>query len=46
MAPNVFVLDDEGYAQVSGDGEVPAELEVAVKRAAANCPENAISIAP
>jgi ferredoxin len=39
----VFSLDEEGHSVVSV-GEVPAELEEQVSRAAANCPERAITV--
>jgi ferredoxin len=41
-APDLFVLDEWGYASVAGDGSVPAELEDNAKRAIADCPMNAI----
>lgn len=44
LAPQIFHDDEEGYGQVSGDGTVPAGLEALAKRAAANCPERAISV--
>lgn len=44
LVPRVFDVDDFGQARVVGDGVVPAELEERVRRAAANCPEFAITI--
>ena len=44
LAPQIFHDDEEGYGQVGGDGTVPAGLEPLAKRAAANCPERAISV--
>jgi ferredoxin len=44
LAPELFDSDDEGYAVVLGDGEVPAELEGKARLAADNCPEYAIRI--
>ena len=44
LAPQVFDTDDEGYAVLLVDGEVPAELEGAAQLAADNCPEYAIEI--
>jgi ferredoxin len=41
-APQLFRDDDEGYAQVLGDGEVTAERADDARHAAANCPEHAI----
>jgi ferredoxin len=43
LCPEVFSLDEEGHSVVSAD-EVPAELEEQVSRAAANCPERAITV--
>jgi ferredoxin len=43
LAPEVFDVDDEGFAVVLIDGEVPAELEASATLAIANCPERAIS---
>ncbi|HEX4017489.1 MAG TPA: ferredoxin [Frankiaceae bacterium] len=42
ICPEVFVLNDDGYSEVQSH-EVPAGLEDAVRRAAASCPEHAIS---
>ena len=44
LAPQVFDTDDEGYAVLLVDGEVPTELEGAAQLAADNCPEYAIEI--
>jgi ferredoxin len=45
LAPDVFCLrDDDGHAYVA-EADVPTELEAVVRRAAANCPELAISVA-
>lgn len=42
-APQIFRLgEDDGHAYVEAE-EVPVELEEAVRRAAATCPEGAIS---
>ncbi len=43
-APEVFGSDDLGHAVVLLTGDVPAELRDKVRRAQANCPENAIRI--
>lgn len=43
LAPKVFDTDDEGYAVLLVDGEVPADLESAAQLAADNCPEYAIT---
>lgn len=41
--PGVFELDEWGYAQVRGDGDVPGALEEQAQRAVSACPEHAIS---
>jgi ferredoxin len=43
LAPEVFVLDEWGYAQVANDGEVPAGQEDLVRRAALECPMTVIT---
>jgi ferredoxin len=42
-APDVFELDDDGYA-LPFDGEVPAGLEEQAREGAMACPERAITI--
>ena len=44
LAPELFDVDDYGYAKEIDDGTVPPELEDKAKLAAANCPEFAIFI--
>lgn len=44
LAPELFDVDDYGYATEIGDGEVPPELEEKARLAVANCPEYAITI--
>ena len=44
LAPDVFDCDDEGYAILLIDGDVPAALEGAARLAADNCPEYAIEV--
>ena len=44
LAPELFDVDDYGMASAVGDGRVPPELSDRARRAAANCPEYAISI--
>ena len=44
LAPELFDVDDEGYAVLLVEGEVPAELEQKARLAADNCPEYAISL--
>jgi ferredoxin len=44
IAPDLFEVDDYGYASEVGDGTVPAGMEDKARLAAANCPEFAITI--
>jgi ferredoxin len=44
LAPELFDVDDYGYASEIGDGTVPPELADKARLAAANCPELAITI--
>jgi ferredoxin len=44
LTPEVFDVDDEGYAILRIEGEVPEELEEKARLAADNCPEYAITI--
>ncbi len=44
LAPELFDVDDYGYATAADDGLVPPELEGKAKLAAANCPEFAVLI--
>ena len=44
VAPEVYALDDDGYA-LPFDGEVPPELEAATREGAEACPERAIVLA-
>ena len=41
-APEVFLLDEWGYASVAGDGTVAPEAEDRVRRAIIDCPVHAI----
>ncbi|MFE4504188.1 ferredoxin [Rhodococcus sp. NPDC056743] len=43
IAPEVFTLTDDGYAEAIAD-VVPTDVESAVRDAAANCPERAITL--
>src|SRR4051812_8782619 len=43
VAPNVYTLDDEGYARPY-DGEVPPGLEREAREGAEACPERAIAL--
>jgi ferredoxin len=45
LCPEVFSLDEEGHSVVTAE-EVPAGLEAKTSRAAANCPERAITVSP
>jgi ferredoxin len=42
VAPELFELDDYGYAHEVNGGEVPPELVEKARLAIANCPEKAI----
>lgn len=44
LAPELFVVDDYGYASEAERGTVPPELEEKAKLAEANCPEHAVII--
>ena len=44
IAPELFDVDDYGYATEIGDGSVPPGLEDKARLAVENCPEYAISI--
>jgi len=43
ICPDVFKLDEWGYAYSDDDGLVPRELEGSVENAIAACPEDAIT---
>jgi ferredoxin len=43
-APQLFSLDDWGYAVVEGDGNVAPQDEEAARNAAAACPAVAITL--
>jgi ferredoxin len=44
VAPDLFEIDEEGFASAAGDGVVPSELEEKADLAVDNCPEQAIRI--
>jgi ferredoxin len=44
IAPELFDVDELGFAFALGDGEVPEAMEEKARMAVANCPEFAISI--
>lgn len=44
LAPELFDVDDLGYATEIGDGTVPPELEERARLAVINCPEHAIAL--
>jgi len=44
LAPELFDVDDYGYAHPRGDGTVPPGLEGKARLAAANCPEFAVTV--
>lgn len=45
LAPELFDVDDLGTASARGDGTVADELLEKARRAVANCPEYAITLA-
>ncbi len=45
LAPELFDTDDEGYAILRIDGEIPKDLEEKAMLAVDNCPEFAIEVA-
>jgi ferredoxin len=45
LAPDLFQLDDDGFATAVGDGTVPPSREADAELAADNCPETAVLIA-
>jgi ferredoxin len=44
LLPEVFLLDEWGYAHTEKDGEVPPGREEDARQAAANCPVHAIVV--
>ncbi len=44
LAPELFDVDDEGYAVLRVEGQVPSDLEKKAQLAADNCPEYAITL--
>jgi ferredoxin len=42
LAPTLVEPDDIGNGREIGDGTVPADLEQTARKAAANCPEQAV----
>ena len=44
LSPELFDIDQDGYAVVRGDGTVPAALREVAALAVANCPEAAIEL--
>ncbi|MGI9603368.1 MAG: ferredoxin [Acidimicrobiales bacterium] len=44
LAPELFDVDEDGYAVLRIDGDVPSELEEKAQLCADNCPEYAIEI--
>jgi ferredoxin len=44
LAPDLFELDDLGYASARGDGAVSAEQLPRAELAVKNCPEYAVSL--
>lgn len=44
LAPELIEVDDLGFAQIKGDGRVPAELGEKARLAVRNCPEYALRL--
>jgi ferredoxin len=44
IAPDLFDVDDLGYAHELADGVVPTAREEVARLAVANCPEHAIEL--
>jgi ferredoxin len=44
LSPDLFEMDQDGYAHVRGDGTVPTALHEVAALAVANCPEAAIEL--
>lgn len=44
LAPGLFGEDEEGYGKPLGDGAVAPQNQAQARRAAMNCPENAITV--
>jgi ferredoxin len=44
ILPEVFLLDEWGYAYTEGDGAVPADKDDEAREAAHKCPTNAITL--
>jgi len=44
LAPELFDVDDDGYAVLRIDGEVPEELQRKAQLTVDNCPEYAITL--
>jgi ferredoxin len=44
LAPEVYEADDEGHCVLRFEAQVPAELADKARTAAANCPEQALTV--
>jgi ferredoxin len=44
LAPEVFLLDEWGYAYTERGGDVPVGMEEQARQAAQNCPAHAITV--
>jgi len=44
LAPDLFDIDDEGYASAARDGSVPPDSVDSAELAVDNCPEQAIAL--
>ena len=44
LAPDLFDVDDFGYAHARFDEALPSEMEPLARLAQANCPEHAVEV--
>jgi len=44
LAPDLFDVDDFGYAHARFENELPVEMEPLARLAEANCPEHAVEL--
>jgi len=44
LAPELFDVDDDGYAVLLVEGDVPEDLQAKARLAVDNCPEYAIEL--
>ena len=46
LLPDVFDIDDDGFARVYDDGEVPDDVAEVATDVVDSCPEGAVSLEP